>query len=205
MVKDKPQTEIIKALHKAQGLLTGPKANKKNPHFRSDYADLTAVLNVIDLPFQENGLSITQLFDFHESGQNILITRLMHISGEYLESKMLFPVLNDPQKMGSHISYFRRYAILSIAGIPGKDDDANIAAKQIKVDEFIREKESNECISATKLEQLTTHEGYSDLAETEILKVAKIERVSDLKNMHFNEAMNFVAREAKKLKENPNP
>ena len=192
MSKEKPQTELIKALHSAQGLLTGPKANKKNPHFRSDYADLTAVLNVIDLPFQENGLSITQLFDFHESGQNILITRLMHVSGEYLESKMLFPVLNDPQKMGSHISYFRRYAILAIAGIPGKDDDANIAAKQVKVEEFIKEKEANEPVSATNLQLLKSHDNFCAEFEADVLSKLKIKDLSELRNCHMKEVCKHV-------------
>jgi hypothetical protein len=192
MIKQKPQVELIKALHQAQSLLTGPKANKKNPHFRSDYADLTAVLNAIDLPFQENGLSITQLFDFHETGQNILITRLMHVSGEYIESRMLFPVLNDPQKMGSHISYFRRYAILAIAGIPGKDDDANIAAKQVKVEEFIREKTANDPISATDLQKLRSHSNFCPELEAEILQKLKIDSLNEIKNINAKVVCDYI-------------
>lgn len=204
MVKEQG-SKIAKALHQAQGLMSGVKKDSVNPFFKSKYSSLGSVFEAIMPAFQACDIAVTQLLDVTDSGSMLLVTKLLHVSGEELVSRMILPSITDPQKLGGAITYYKRYALLGIAAVPSVDDDGQEATRAVKIDEFVKEKESNECISATKLEQLTTHEGYSDLAEREILKVAKIERVSDLKNMHFNEAMNFVAREAKKLKENPNP
>ena len=55
-------------------------------------------------------------------------TRLMHISGQWLEMEYTLPtVKKDPQASGSAITYARRYALQSIAGIPTADDDAESA------------------------------------------------------------------------------
>ena len=52
----------------------------------------------------------------------------MHISGQWLEMEYTLPtVKKDPQASGSAITYARRYALQSIAGIPTADDDAESA------------------------------------------------------------------------------
>ena len=37
--------------------------------------------------------------------------------------------LSDPQKMGSMITYYRRYTLQSLLGLQAEDDDANAASK----------------------------------------------------------------------------
>ena len=53
---------------------------------------------------------------------------LMHKSGQWLQSEYLLPMDKvTPQGAGSAITYARRYALQSLAGIPSVDDDSELA------------------------------------------------------------------------------
>lgn len=62
-------------------------------------------------------------------GQNVTLkTLLLHDSGEWLESDELTmkPVKNDPQAVGSCITYARRYSLAAFLSLnTGEDDDGN--------------------------------------------------------------------------------
>ena len=119
--------ELAAALCKAQGQMGGAVKDSSNPFFKSSYADLTSVIKAIKQPFADNGLSYTQFPVSNENGVGVS-TRLMHISGQWLEMDYTLPtVKKDPQASGSAISYARRYALQSIAGIPTAEDDAESA------------------------------------------------------------------------------
>lgn len=92
-----------------------------NPFFKSKYASLSNILEAIDLPLIESGLSFSQ-FPTDENG---LTTILMHgESGEWIESNYkMRPVKDDPQGIGSCITYQRRYALSAILGLNIDDDD----------------------------------------------------------------------------------
>jgi hypothetical protein len=64
----------------------------------------------------------------------------MHVSGQWIESEFVLPIVKqDPQAAGSAITYARRYALQSIAGIPTADDDAESAmlrSEQTKTQEY---------------------------------------------------------------------
>ncbi len=108
--------------------------DSKNPHFRSNYASLEAV---IDAAGEANkyGLYFMQPLDLITIGETVVQvvkTIIVHTpSGEKRES--LCPVRskdnNDPQKMGSGITYAKRYALQSAFGLPSEDDDGNTAAQ----------------------------------------------------------------------------
>lgn len=128
MNKSDSIAEIAKALHAAQGEMSGAKKGAANPFFKSKYADMNSVVDAVREPFCNHGLSYSQ-FPICEDGKAGVITILMHTSGEWLESKLLLPVTKqDPQATGSAITYARRYALQSIAGIPSEDDDGNAAS-----------------------------------------------------------------------------
>jgi hypothetical protein len=119
--------ELATALCKAQGDMGGAVKDSSNPFFKSSYADLTSVIKAIKQPFSDNGLSYTQFPVSNEHGVGVS-TRLMHTSGQWLEMEYTLPtVKKDPQASGSAITYARRYALQSIAGIPTADDDAESA------------------------------------------------------------------------------
>ena len=118
--------EITTALiefHKEIGTISKDAAN---PFFKSQYATLTKILETIKDPLTKNGLTFVQFPD----GDNGLTTRLMHSSGEWLEaSYTMKPAKNDPQGLGSAITYQRRYSIGAILGLSTEvDDDGNAAS-----------------------------------------------------------------------------
>lgn len=122
--------QLAKALSQVQAVLENVTKDQKGYNYK--YANLTSCLEVIKQPFLENNLAISQIISTHE-GEQVLITLLMHQSGEWLKS--IFPLkhevakgMNDMQALGSAISYARRYALSSIVGI-GQEDDDGASAK----------------------------------------------------------------------------
>ena len=104
----------------------GAVKESKNPFFKSSYADLTSVIKVVKEPFSDNGLSFVQLPVSGETYVGVT-TMLMHTSGEWLQSEYMLPMTKrDPQAAGSAITYARRYALQSLAGIPSVDDDGEL-------------------------------------------------------------------------------
>ena len=102
------------------------KKDAKNPFFKSTYASLSNILDAIKIPLAESDLSFSQ----HPMGENGLSTILMHKSGEWIGSYFTMkPVKNDPQGIGSCITYMRRYALAAILGLNiDEDDDGNAAS-----------------------------------------------------------------------------
>lgn len=100
--------------------------DSKNPFFKSKYASLSTILDAIETPLCESGLSICQF----PTGQNGLTSILMHESGEWISAEYeMKPVKDDPQGRGSCITYQRRYALAAILSLNiDEDDDGNKAS-----------------------------------------------------------------------------
>ena len=130
MNKSESITELAKALPNFQGKMTAVKKDATNPFYKSKYATLDTIWETIRKPLSENGLSIAQTMNF-VNDKSILETTLYHTSGEWISGTQLVnPVKDDPQSLGSAISYARRYSLSAILGIvTDEDDDANIATK----------------------------------------------------------------------------
>ena len=117
--------ELAAAMAIAQGQMGAAYKNSSNPHFKSSFADLASIGDVIKQPLSDNGLSVVQFPINNEQGVAIT-TRVMHKSGQWIEESFgIKPVKAGPQEYGSLISYFRRYALAAIFAIPQTDDDAN--------------------------------------------------------------------------------
>ena len=119
--------ELSKALvefHKKVG-----KVIKDAKGYNYRYATLSNILDVIQDPLNECGLSIIQL----PQGDHELVTILTHISGEFISNtSRMTPKQDDPQGRGSCITYQRRYSIGAILCINIDDDDDAAAACGIK-------------------------------------------------------------------------
>ena len=127
------QSESIKnlaeAMAQAQSQMGSAIKGSSNPFYRSKYADLGSVIEAIKPHFAANGLSYVQFPVSGESSVGVT-TRLMHSSGEWLQQDYFIPLGKmDAQAAGSAITYARRYALQSIAGIPSEDDDGNAATQ----------------------------------------------------------------------------
>ena len=123
--------ELATALSSAQSSLQDATKNAKNPHYKSDYADLSQVLEAIRPALAAQNLSVVQL-PFSRENRVGVTTRIMHSSGEWLEESIDLEVegRNLAQAAGSHITYLRRYSLASLFAIHQKDDDAESAPKR---------------------------------------------------------------------------
>lgn len=120
--------ELATALSIAQGQIVN--AVKDTRGFNYNYADLAQVINVAKEPLSKNGLSVVQTTTFTKNGTRVLVTTLMHKSGQFLRSYFPFSVDASMkgntymQRLGSSMTYARRYAYAAMVGIAQEDDDA---------------------------------------------------------------------------------
>tara|TARA_R100001369_G_C3223016_1_gene150481 strand:+ start:55 stop:594 length:540 start_codon:yes stop_codon:yes gene_type:complete len=139
------------ALNKFQDLNIKALKDSVNPHFKSKYSDLSSVINAVNYG-AEFGLSFTQSIDY----KNIILDRVQTKDETQLKYQEIHrdifvtttvnhiavkdtltcsvPVLinandkDNPQKMGSAITYAKRYGLQSLYGL-ASDDDGNLASE----------------------------------------------------------------------------
>lgn len=126
-----PHATLAAALVAAQSEMVDPRKNADNPHFRSKYADLPEVLGIVRPVFARHGLALWSGLDVTPEGHALVVLDIIHGgTGEKLRSAAPVPpsVLDNPQKVGSFVSYMRRYLTQAAANIAADDDDANMAS-----------------------------------------------------------------------------
>jgi hypothetical protein len=128
MLKTDSLANLSKALAEAQGELKNPHFDAVNPHFKSKFASLGAVREAVIPTFAKHGLSITQ-WPVSEEGKAGCRTHLAHASGEWMEEVFLIPVdKHNAHGYASAVTYSKRIAMQSVAGVVGdEDDDGNQA------------------------------------------------------------------------------
>jgi hypothetical protein len=134
------------ALSKAQ--LAIENVSKDKQAYGYKYADLASCLQAVKKPLSDNGLSVSQLVT-SDADKQVLVTLLMHESGQWLKSKfcienVVMKQCNSLQQIGAGLTYARRYALSAIVGLTQEDDDAQSVPK-FKKDE--KTKETGESIS----------------------------------------------------------
>lgn len=121
-MKSEDTAALAEALAKAQGEIKNAAFNRVNPHFKNKYADLASILDAIRAPFAKNQLAISQMTEVRDGGM-LLVTSILHSSGQWLRAEYPLPSTVRPQELGSALTYARRYSLSSIAGISADDDD----------------------------------------------------------------------------------
>lgn len=125
--------ELAAAMVKVQTEIKAVPRDSSNPFFKSKYAGLEAVLETLFAITPKHGLSIIQTVQLDERGAPMLETLLLHTSGQWkCGFQPLKPVKDDPQGMGSAITYARRYGAAAICGLAQEDDDGNAASNTKK-------------------------------------------------------------------------
>ena len=116
-------SNLYKALLDSKSEITPLTKDEKNPFYNSKYFDVNGLLKHIEPILQKNGLLVLQPII-----EGYLITQIVHVeTGAKVESEIKLPDLSDPQKLGSTITYYRRYTLASLLGLQAEDDDANKA------------------------------------------------------------------------------
>ncbi len=127
--------------------------DSKNPFFKSNYFDINKILSEVEPILQDKGLLLLQPIELGS-----VKTQIFDVdSGEKVSSEMQLPPLNDPQKLGSAITYYRRYTLQSLLGLQAEDDDGNKATKQVKQESkpLLTQEQFDKAKGGTKV-QITT-------------------------------------------------
>jgi len=123
-------SKLAPALLAAQKAITYAALSKANPAFKGrKYADLPTVIDAIKPALNDAGITFIQMPAPSDEHSLALTTRLLHESGEWIESTATCPLQKyDPQGYGSAITYLRRYGLAAATGLYQDDDDGNASS-----------------------------------------------------------------------------
>lgn len=174
--------EIATALCKAQAEMGAAEKGAENPFLKTSYADLASVIAAIKEPFAKHGLSYVQCPELRDEGV-LVATSLLHSSGQFITSELIVPMAKrDPQALGAAITYGRRYALQSMAGVPALDHDAEPAMDRPAT------------ISPEQVATIRDKSKALDIIESKFCKAFGIDRIEDLPESQFHRAMTMIER-----------
>jgi hypothetical protein len=128
MERSQEINELAAALCMAQGDFPNVPKDANNPFFKSKYADLAGIVDVVRPVLKKHNLCFSQFVSMSGS-QPAITTMLLHKSGQFVADTLPMPVSKpDAQGIGSAITYGRRYGLQAILGLAAEDDDGNAAS-----------------------------------------------------------------------------
>ena len=131
--QSKDITELAKELISVQAELAPAKKDATNPFCKSKYATLNSVMDACRGALLNHGIWLTQIPvpapEMYGPGHLALLTKLTHSKTGQRQSSLIVAPLpkNDPQGMGSALTYCRRYALTAMLGMVTDDDDGEAA------------------------------------------------------------------------------
>ena len=100
----------------------------KNPFYKSKYFDVNSLINQLQPLLKSHRLLLLQPIE-----EDLVYSKIICIDGGgSVVSGLKLPDLNDPQKLGSAITYFRRYTLASLLGLQAVDDDGNLGSGKVE-------------------------------------------------------------------------
>lgn len=96
-----------------------------NPFFKSKYMDINGLLAQLLPLLAKHGLTVMQPLCTVGESKPALNTLIYEGDKLLADYAIPLPDLQDPQKMGSAITYYRRYALQSLFLLQAEDDDGN--------------------------------------------------------------------------------
>jgi hypothetical protein len=133
MTQSESIDKLIPAFIAFQAEMPAVPKDATNSHFKNKYATLGAITEAMRPHLSKHGLAVTQSLVYAD-GVQLIVTRIMHTSGQWMQDGgyALNPTKNDPQGMGSAVTYARRYTLGATLGIVTEDDDDGNAASAPK-------------------------------------------------------------------------
>jgi len=128
MSKEKSINEKLFNLQQEIGTIS---KDAKNPFYKSKYFDINSLIKQLQPLLKKNRLLLLQPIE-----EDMVMSKLICVDGSGgVVSGLKLPEINDPQKLGSCITYYRRYTLASLLGLQSVDDDANIASSKTPTEE----------------------------------------------------------------------
>jgi hypothetical protein len=126
--------ELLKALSNVKKEVGSLSKTETNPFFKSKYFDINSLIQQVDPLLEKYGLLLLQPI---ENGN--VISKIYHVeTAESVSSSIILPNLTDPQKLGSAITYYRRYTLQSLLGLQAEDDDGKKASQPSKPQQSVQ-------------------------------------------------------------------
>lgn len=174
MIKSETFTELPKAFLAFQKKIKDPTKDADNPFMKSKYVPFDGLVAAVRPVLNECGLTFTQ--DATSCGGVVSVTTtLLHESGEFLQAMPLelTPTKNDPQGIGSAITYGKRYSLQALLGVAWEDDDDGNAASSLAPKATTKANETAKRNALLK--------GISDAAKAEEINAADIGKLIQFK------------------------
>lgn len=130
--------QLAAALAAAQGEFTNPPKTRtakvrskkgEESSYAYTYADLADVIDAVRPVMSKHGLAITHILQPAPAGGYILLSRLLHKSGEFMDSVYPVPDGLGAQDFGGWLTYMRRYSTCNMLFIAGETDDDGATAQ----------------------------------------------------------------------------
>jgi hypothetical protein len=121
MSKQQSINEKLFALQQEIGAIS---KDANNPFYKSKYFDINSLLKQLQPLLKKHKLLLIQPIE-----EDMVYSKILCIEGTGgVISGLKLPELNDPQKLGSAITYYRRYTLQSLLALQAEDDDGNVAS-----------------------------------------------------------------------------
>jgi hypothetical protein len=194
------------ALAKAQGDFKPVIFNRMDPYLELQYVDLCNLISASRPSLTSNGIAITQFIETPIDGSTILHTRLLHDSGQWMETRArILPIKNDVSAYESALNVQKRLSYMALLGIVPQDDtgDDNGEVAMIHSNEYIAngpsqklnpKHQSMAVIAKHELEALEEElKGFPDLAEN-LLERLMIQSLADLPSSQYRATLTRVRK-----------
>jgi hypothetical protein len=169
----------IEKIINIQKSICGLKKDAKNPFHKSTYMNLSTIVNALKPILYENECYSSHELGLSESEKPFLTTKIIYKDGTVLlQCKSPLPVKDagDPQKLGSAITYMRRYNLTALLEIEEDDDDGQKATKPAVIEK----------INANQLKELQEALDKANKNIIDFCKSMKIGSLSDLVESKFD-------------------
>jgi len=118
------QLSINEKLFQLQQEIGTISKDTSNPFYKSKYFDINSLLKQLQPLLKKHKLLLIQPIE-----EDMVYSKILCIEGTGgVISGLKLPELNDPQKLGSAITYYRRYTLQSLLALQAEDDDGNVAS-----------------------------------------------------------------------------
>jgi len=100
--------------------------------FKYSYGELPELTESLRPALAAQGVWVFQSPEVSEAGDLVLVTRVSHSSGEWIETTIRMPAAKNAsaQDLGSAITYMRRYVLQSLLLVAAGDDDGAAASQR---------------------------------------------------------------------------
>ena len=119
----KTESNIYKKIFNLQSEIGAISKNAKNKFFDSKYFDINSLIKQLHPLLIKNELVLIQ-----PCVDGTVKSIISDMNGVSIESSLQLPTGLDAQKIGSAITYYRRYTLASLLGLQAVDDDGNKAS-----------------------------------------------------------------------------